>query len=92
VTVMTQQMLLAVSREALWLMVLASLPPIGASLLVGFLAGLFQAATQIQESTLSIVPRLCAAVLALVITGPWIAQQLVRFTGQLLLALGTVGS
>ena len=45
---------------------------------------LFQATTQIQESTLSVVPKLCAAVLALVIAGPWIGGQLTRFTTQLL--------
>ncbi len=89
---MTQEMVLTVGREALLLMVLASLPPIGASLVVGFAMSVFQATTQIQESTLSVVPKLCAAVLALVIAGPWIAAQLSRFTTQLLLALPGIGS
>jgi len=89
---MTQQMLLMLGREALLLMVLASLPPICASLVVGFLMGLFQATTQIQESTLSVVPKLCAAALALVISGPWIGAQLARFTTQLLLAIAEVAS
>ena len=89
---MDASMLLQVGREALLLMVLASLPPIGASLVVGFLMSLFQATTQIQESTLSVVPRLCAAVLALVVAGPWIAGQLSRFATQLLLALPGVAS
>ncbi len=79
--------LLSVAREALLLMVLASLPPIGASLVVGFLMSLFQATTQIQESTLSVVPKLCAAVAALVLSGPWIASQLTVFTTQLMNAL-----
>ena len=70
--------------------VLASLPPIGASLVVGFFMSLFQATTQIQESTLSVVPKLCAAVLALVLAGPWIAGQLTRFTHQLLMAISEV--
>lgn len=89
---MTHEMLLSLGREALLLMVLASLPPIGASLLVGFLMSLLQATTQIQESTLTVVPKLCAAVLALVIAGPWIAAQLSRFTVELLHALPTVMS
>ncbi len=80
-------MLLNLGREALLLMVLASLPPILASLIVGFAMSLLQATTQIQESTLSVVPKLCAAVLGLVIAGPWIADQLTRFTTQLLNAL-----
>lgn len=84
--------LLCITREALLLMVLASLPPIGASMLVGFLMSLLQATTQVQESTLSVVPKLCAAVLALVIAGPWIGAQLTRFTTQLMLTLPQVAS
>ncbi|AKF83123.1 flagellar biosynthetic protein FliQ [Myxococcus fulvus] len=87
---MTQDLLLSLGREALLLMVLASLPPVGASLLVGFLSGLFQATTQLQESTLSVVPKLCAAVFALVLAGPWIAAQLTRFTHQLLTLIAEV--
>lgn len=89
---MSHEMLLNLGREALLLMVLASLPPILASLTVGFLMSLFQATTQIQENTLSVVPKLCAAVLGLVVAGPWIGDQLSRFTTQLLLALPGVAS
>jgi flagellar biosynthesis protein FliQ len=89
---MSQELLLSLAREALLLMILASLPPIAASLVVGFFMSLLQATTQIQESTLSVVPKLCAAVLALVIAAPWIGGQLTRFTTQLLLALPGVNS
>jgi flagellar biosynthetic protein FliQ len=89
---MSQDVLLTLGREALLLMVLASLPPIGASLLVGFLSSLFQATTQLQESTLAVVPKLVAAVLALVLAGPWIAGQLTRFTHQLLLLIAEVAA
>jgi flagellar biosynthetic protein FliQ len=88
---MTQDVLLSLGREALLLMVLASLPPIGASLVVGFIMSLFQATTQLQENTLSVVPKLCAAVLALVLAGPWIGGQLTRFTHQLLTLIAEVG-
>jgi flagellar biosynthesis protein FliQ len=89
---MTHELLISLAREALLLMVLASLPPIGASLLVGFLASVFQATTSIQENTLSVVPKLCAAVLALVVAGPWIGAQLTRFMAQLLHVLPQVAS
>jgi flagellar biosynthetic protein FliQ len=59
-------------------------------LIVGFFMSLVQATTQLQESTLSVVPKLCAAVLALVVAGPWIGVQLTRFTTQLLLTLPQV--
>jgi flagellar biosynthetic protein FliQ len=89
---MTQDMLLSLGREALLLMVLASLPPVCASLVVGLVMSVLQATTQIQESTLSVVPKLCSAVLALVIAGPWIAGQLTRFASQLLLVLPQVSA
>ncbi|MCU0700329.1 MAG: flagellar biosynthetic protein FliQ [Myxococcaceae bacterium] len=84
--------ILALGREALLLMVLASAPPIIASLFVGFGMSLFQATTSLQDSTLSVVPKLCAAVLALVVAGPWIGQQLSRFATQLFLVLPEVMS
>lgn len=84
--------LVLVGREALWLMVIASAPPLLASLVVGFAMSLFQATTQLQESTLSVVPKVAAAVLALVVTGPWLGAQLTRFTTQLLLSLSQVAS
>jgi flagellar biosynthetic protein FliQ len=88
---MTQDVLLTLGREALLLMVLASLPPIGASLVVGFLMSLFQATTQLQESTLTVVPKLCATVLALVVAGPWIAGQLTLFAHHVLRVIAEVG-
>ena len=87
---MSTEALLAVGREALVLMVLASMPPVLAGLVVGVTMGLLQAVTQVQEATLSVVPRLCAALLALAVAFPWIAGQLLRFTAALFQAAGAV--
>ena len=87
---MSTEALLAVGREALVLMVLASLPPVLAGLLVGVGMGVLQALTQVQEPTLSVVPRLCAALLALAVGFPWIGGQLLRFTAAVLQATGSV--
>ncbi|MBX7115376.1 MAG: flagellar biosynthetic protein FliQ [Myxococcaceae bacterium] len=84
---MSQTQLLSLAREALLLMVVASLPAVLASLVVGLVMSILQTATQIQESTLSVVPKLCAAVAALVLSGPWVASQLTIFTTQLMNAL-----
>lgn len=89
---MSQDLLLTLGREALLLMIFASLPPLIASLLIGFLMSVFQATTQIQESTLSVVPKLVAAVVSLAVAGPWIGAQLTQFTTELLLALPGVAS
>jgi flagellar biosynthetic protein FliQ len=53
------------------------------ALLVGFLISLFQAATQIQEQTLSFVPKMIAVAIALLITGNWVLSQMVSFTHRL---------
>lgn len=87
---MSTEALLAVGREALVLMVLASMPPVLAGLVAGVVMGLLQAVTQVQEATLSVVPRLCAALLALTVAFPWIAGQLLRFTAVLFQAVGAV--
>jgi flagellar biosynthetic protein FliQ len=88
---MGEPLLLSLGRQALLLMMVSSLPPILASLLVGLVVSLLQASTQVHESTLSVVPKLCAAVLTLVLLGPWIGAQLTRFTTMLLLLLPRVG-
>jgi flagellar biosynthetic protein FliQ len=87
---MSTESLLAVGREALVLMVLVSMPPVLAGLAAGVTMALLQAVTQVQEVTLSVVPRLCAALLALVVAFPWMGGQLLRFTSALLQAVGSV--
>jgi flagellar biosynthetic protein FliQ len=55
-------------------------PVLLTALLVGFLISLFQAATQIQEPTLSFVPKMIAVCIALLVTGNWVLSELVSFT------------
>ena len=57
------------------------------ALLVGFAISLFQAATQIQEQTLSFVPKIIAVAIALVLTGNWVLSELVSFTESLFASL-----
>src|SRR3712207_8597032 len=58
-------------------------PVLLTALLVGFLISLFQAATQIQEPTLSFVPKIIAVAIALLVTGNWVLSELVTFTQNL---------
>jgi flagellar biosynthetic protein FliQ len=78
-------------REALYLVLLVSAPPLLASLAVGLLVSVLQAATQLHDQTLSLVPRLVVVLLSLVLAGPWIGAQLTRFTVLLLQGLPRVG-
>lgn len=72
--------ILQITREGLYLVVIASGPPLLASVVIGLIVSVFQATTQIQEQTLTFVPKLVGVFLTLAIAGPWIGSQLVRFT------------
>ncbi len=80
---MTPEMVLDVGMDALWLAVLLAAPLLMSALAVGLLIGIFQAATQIQEMTLSFIPKLMVLVIALVVAGPWMLQLIVTFTQRL---------
>ena len=66
-------------RESLWIAVLVAAPLLGVALGIGLLIGIFQAATSIQEMTLSFIPKLAVMVLALVIFGGWQIAVMVDF-------------
>lgn len=82
--------LIQVTREGLLLVLIASAPPVVASLVTGLAVSVFQATTQIQEQTLTFVPKIVAVFLTLLLTGPWISTQLIRFTQALFLSIGSV--
>ncbi|MDA9095336.1 flagellar biosynthesis protein FliQ [Porticoccaceae bacterium] len=66
-------------RESLWIAVLVAAPLLGVALIVGLAVGILQAATSIQEMTLSFIPKLGAMILALVIFGSWQIAVMVDF-------------
>ena len=80
---MSSETIIRILREGLLLILLLSGGQMLASMTVGFMVSLFQATTQIQEQTLSYVPKLVAVFLTLMILGPWILSQAVRFTSVL---------
>ena len=69
-----------ITQEALYLVIIASAPPVVMSLLVGFMISVFQATTQIQEQTLTFAPKVIIVFGILALAGSWIGSQLVRFT------------
>ncbi len=76
---MTPQLVLTIGREALTLLLMISMPVLGAVLAVGLLVSIFQAVTQIHEATLAFVPKLVAAMIVLSIGGPWMLSTLVDY-------------
>lgn len=80
---MGPETVLDVGRQALWLAVLLAGPMLGAALAVGLFIGVIQAATQIQEMTLSFIPKLLALVIVLFVVGPWMLRIIVTFSERL---------
>jgi len=80
---MTPESTMEIARHGLWITILLAGPLLAAALIVGVVVGLFQAATQINESTLSFVPKLAAIALALMVAGGWMLGLLVDYTREL---------
>ncbi len=70
-------------REALWVAVLIAGPLLGIALIVGLVIGIIQAATSINEMTLSFIPKIAALVAVLVLFGSWQVSVIVDFTRKL---------
>ncbi|MBN3033183.1 MAG: flagellar biosynthesis protein FliQ [Candidatus Saganbacteria bacterium] len=77
---MSQDFVVQVMFQGVNLTILISLPAVGVGLLVGFLISLFQAVTQIQEQTLTFVPKVVSVLLVIAFTSPWIISMMVDFT------------
>ena len=75
---------LEMTRDLFYTALLLALPTLGVSLIVGLIVSIFQAATSIQEQTLSFVPRLVAVGVVLVLTLPWVLQLAIHFTVRML--------
>jgi flagellar biosynthetic protein FliQ len=76
-----------IGREALWIAMLLSAPILLTALGIGLLIGIIQAATQIQEMTLSFIPKLLGVAAALVIAGPWMLNLITHWVTELLLGI-----
>jgi flagellar biosynthetic protein FliQ len=80
---MTPQTVLTLAQQALWITALVAAPLLLTALVVGLLVSVFQAATQINEMTLSFIPKLLAMFAALVLAGPWMLALLVDYVQRL---------
>lgn len=87
---MSQDQIAQLMREGLYLVLLVSAPAVLASLIVGVTVSLLQTATQLQDHTLSFVPKLVVVMAALAIAGPWAGAQLLRFARVVVGTIATV--
>ena len=81
---MTPEFVISFGGEAIKLTLLLALPLLGVGLLVGLFVAILQATTQVQEMTLTFVPKIIAVLLSLLAASPWMLKNLTHFTSQLM--------
>ena len=89
---MTPESVLSLAQQALQVTLLLAAPPLLAALLTGLLVSVFQAATQINEMTLSFIPKLLAIFVVLVLFGPWMLSIVLDYIRELITGIpGMIG-
>ena len=87
---MTEEFIIHLIRESFYTVLLVSAPILLVSMVVGLVISIFQAATSIQEFTLTFVPKLIVLAVMLVITLPWMMETLISFTLSLFTQIPTI--
>lgn len=89
---MTPETIMTIAQHALQITILLALPLLLAALTIGLAVGIFQAATQINEMTLSFIPKLIGMAAMLMLAGPWMLKTLVNYTQELFASIpGLIG-
>lgn len=88
---MGPETVIEIGRKALQTVLLTSAPMLLAALVIGLIISIFQAATQINEQTMTFVPKIVAVFVTLLIFGPWIMELLITFTTGIISQMATVG-
>lgn len=88
---MTPEYVTGIGRQAVETILLLAAPMLLAGLVVGLLVSIFQAATQINEQTMTFIPKIVAVFVTLLLFAPWMIKVMVSFTTQILQNIATVG-
>ena len=89
---MDQSQVMEVATKAMWVTLQVSMPILGVTLVVGLLVSIFQAVTQLQEPTLTFIPKVLATVVVIVIAGPWMLNTMLAFTTDLWGSIPSIGA
>lgn len=79
-----QEFIIAIAKQALFLALIITAPPVAVALMVGLTISIVQATTQIQEMTLTFVPKLVGVITTLALAGPWMLVQLLTYANAVL--------
>lgn len=89
---MTPESIMTLSHQAMYVALLMAAPLLLVSLVVGLVVSLFQAATQINETTLSFIPKLIAIAVTLVIAGPWMLTTMLDYMHNMFTSIPALAS
>ncbi|ADW18381.1 flagellar biosynthetic protein FliQ [Desulfobulbus propionicus DSM 2032] len=88
---MSPEAVIHIGRKAVETILLTSAPMLIAAMVIGLIISIFQAATQINEQTMTFIPKIVAVFITLLIFGPWIMELLITFTTGIINQIATVG-
>lgn len=88
---MTPEFAIDIGRQAVEMVLLLAAPMLLSALVIGLFVSIFQAATQINEQTMTFVPKIVAVLASLLLFAPWMIRQMTTFTQQIFTAISTVG-
>ncbi len=88
---MTPEAVIHIGKEAIETILLTAAPMLIAAMVTGLIISIFQAATQINEQTMTFIPKIVVVFLTLLVFGPWIIDLLTTFTSGIILQIATVG-
>lgn len=80
---MTPELVMNIGRQAIEMTLILSAPMLLTALVIGLIISIFQAATQINEQTLSFIPKLVGMLMVLILAGPWMLQMMVDYIRRL---------
>lgn len=86
---MTPDLALQMLADLLWNALLIAAPLLAVTLVVGLLISVIQVVTQVQEASLTFIPKLVASVVVMVLCGPWMLKRLVAFSASLIASIPT---
>ena len=87
---MTEDIVLSIGRDAIWTTVLLAAPLLLSALIVGLAVSIFQAVTQINEATLTFIPKMLVVVVVMIVLAPWMTQMITSYTTELISSMPTL--
>lgn len=84
---MTEEIVLSIGKDAIWTTVMLAGPLLFSALIVGLVVSVIQAITQINEATLTFIPKMLTVAIVLIILAPWMTQLITSYTTELFTSL-----